>query len=106
MAALPATYHPADDQNDLHWENGVLVIPIAKARINLSELANQAAYTKERIVLTRRGRRIAAIVPIDDINLLEQLEDRADIAAVQEVKANGEYDERISLEDLKRELGL
>ena len=103
MAAIPAPLHPSDDQNDLHWENGVLVISIAKARINLSDLANRAAYTKERIVLTRRGRRIAAIVPVEDVELLEKLEDRADIAAIQESKESGEYDERVSLDELKRE---
>jgi len=106
MSALPAPRHPSDDQNDLHWEDGLLVIPIAKARINLSELANQAAYTKERIILTRRGRRIAAIVPIDDVELLENLEDRADITAVEESRETGEYEQRISLEELKKELGM
>ena len=106
MSALPAPLRPSDDENDLHWENGVLVIPIAKARILLSELANQAAYGKRRILLTRRGRKIAAIVPIEDVETLEELEDRADTAAIEESRETGEYEERISLDDLRKRLGL
>jgi len=106
MTAMPAPLRPSDDENDLHWENGILAIPIAKARALLSELANQAAYSKERILLTRRGRKIAAIVPVDDVDTLEELEDSADIAAIEEAEKAGEDDERISLGELRKKLGL
>src|SRR4030042_569368 len=48
-------------------------------RENLSEAVNRAAFGKERVVLTRRGRKLAGIVPFEDIELLEALEDRRDI---------------------------
>ena len=37
------------------------------ARNNFSDLVNRAAYGKEQVVLTRRGRAVAAIVPIEDL---------------------------------------
>ena len=53
----------------------------------------EASFGKERIVLTRRGRDLAALVPIEDLELLEQLEDRLDLdaarAALQDAAANG-----------------
>ncbi len=42
-----------------------------QVRAQLSEVISRAAFAKERLFLTRRGKRIAAIVPIDDIDLLE-----------------------------------
>jgi prevent-host-death family protein len=41
-----------------------------EARERFSEAVNRAAYGRETIILTRRGKRIAAIVPFD----LAQLE--------------------------------
>jgi prevent-host-death family protein len=37
----------------------------------------------ERIVVERHGRRIAAMVPVEDLDALEALEDREDIAAAR-----------------------
>jgi len=50
-----------------------------KARAEFAEITNRAAYGKERIIVTRKGKDIIAIVPIEDIELLEALEDRMDI---------------------------
>ena len=54
------------------------------ARERLAEVLNRAAYGKERVVLTRRGKRLAAIVPIEDVERLEALEDRRDAAEIRE----------------------
>ena len=50
---------------------------IAEAREHLADLVNRAAYAGERPVLTRRGRPIAAIVPIADLHRLERSVDAA-----------------------------
>ena len=61
------------------------------------------AYTGERIVLERRGKRIAAIVPIDEMEFLERLEDEADIKAARKaLKEKG----GITLEAYKKKHGL
>lgn len=76
------------------------------ARDNLSDLVNRAAFGGERIILTRRGKELAAIVPIEDVRWMEELEDRIDIAdadaALEEAREKG----TISLEEFKAQLGL
>lgn len=81
--------------------------PASKAREHLSELINQAAYSKERVVLTRRGKKLVAIVPIEDLELLEAMEDAEDIKDAKEALAqlsSGE-DSAIPWESVKAELG-
>lgn len=50
-------------------------VTTAEARKNLSDLLNRVAYSRERVVVTRHGREIAAIVPVEDLNLLDRLRD-------------------------------
>lgn len=79
-------------------------ISTAKARNEFAEVINRASFGKERFVLTRRGKELAAIVPVEDLALLEELEDQMDIEAAKAALA--ESDERVSYRDLRRELGL
>lgn len=58
-------------------------ITTAEARREFAEIVNRVAYGKERIAVTRRGKTIVAVVPIEDIALLEELEDRVDIQAAR-----------------------
>lgn len=48
-------------------------ISVAEARSGLAELLNRVAYGKERLVITRHGREVAAIVPMDDYHLAVRL---------------------------------
>ena len=77
-------------------------ISTAKARNNFSDVVNRAGYGKERVILTRRGKPIAAVVPIEDVEFLEELEDRADLEAAREALAEGGA--TIAWEEIKREL--
>jgi prevent-host-death family protein len=79
-------------------------ISTADARKDFAEVINRASFGKERFVLTRRGKKLAAIIPIEDLELLEELEDRMDVDAAKAALA--ESDERVSYQDLRRELGL
>ena len=60
---------------------------ITELRRDLAELLNVAAYGGERIVISRHGKPIAALVSISDCEMLEELDgieneyDRAAIAA-------------------------
>jgi prevent-host-death family protein len=80
----------------------------AEAREKLGLIIQKAAVEKERIILTRRGKELAALVPIEDMRFLEELEDRLDLeearAALAEAQANPE--QPIPWEKLKAELGL
>ena len=53
-------------------------IPASDARADLSTLVNEVAFGKSRTILTRRGKDIAAIVPIEDIELLRRIENEID----------------------------
>ena len=56
----------------------------SEARDHLSEIVNRVAYGGERVVLSRRGKDLAAVVSVEDLARLEALEDASDIAAAQE----------------------
>jgi prevent-host-death family protein len=78
-------------------------VSTVEARDQLSTIINRAAFGKERVVLTRRGKELAAVVPIEDVKLLEDLEDRLDLEAAREaLKEEG----TIPWEKVKAELGL
>lgn len=76
----------------------------SKVRDDFAETINRVAYSGERVVLDRHGKAVAAIVPIDDLTFLEEMEDRLDVEAAK--KALAESDERISYEEVRRQLGL
>jgi len=49
------------------------LINVSIARAEFPEILNRVAYGKERIVVSRRGKPLAAMVPIEDLHLLERL---------------------------------
>ena len=51
-----------------------------EARENFAELVNQAAYGKNRVLLTRRGKALAAVISIQDLENLIQIAEAANIA--------------------------
>lgn len=79
---------------------------ISEARGEFSDLVNRAAYGHERVLLTRHGKAIAALVPAEDLELLEALEDRADLEAVRDALADPANAEPIAWEQVKATLGL
>ncbi len=61
-------------------------INMVEVRDNLAEIVNRAAYGGERVVLKRRAKGVAAVVSMEDLRLLEELEDRADVKAAQKAR--------------------
>ena len=47
-------------------------VGVAEAKAKLSELLRQVAYRGERIILQRRGKPVAALVPIKDLERVER----------------------------------
>ncbi len=78
-------------------------ISTSAARQKFSEILSKAEFAGERTILHRRKKPIAAVVPIEDLKLLERMEDLVDIEdARKALKQKG----RIPLSQIKRELGL
>jgi prevent-host-death family protein len=61
-------------------------VSVAEARGKFSEVIGRAAFGRERIVVERRGKPIAAVVPIEDLQRLEELEDQAALAELLRAK--------------------
>ncbi|MGA2414132.1 MAG: type II toxin-antitoxin system Phd/YefM family antitoxin [Candidatus Sulfotelmatobacter sp.] len=54
------------------------------ARQNFSDILSRAEYRGERVIVHRGKKAVAAVVPIEDVELLESLEDEIDMAAARE----------------------
>lgn len=76
-------------------------VSVSEMKDTLSEVLNRAAFGHERIIIASRGKPKAAVISIDDLELLEELEDGL---AVREARAEYEAGETISLEQLITEL--
>jgi prevent-host-death family protein len=66
---------------------GMTDVGIAEARRDLSAIINRVVYGGERIVLSSRGKPKAAIVSIEDLHRLEEMEKMVDERARTERKA-------------------
>lgn len=69
------------------------------AKEEFSELINRVSHNKERIILTRRGHEIAALVPLDDFLLLEQKQNKNDLEAALDALQEARSQGAITLED-------
>ena len=83
---------------------------VSKAREDFPEIVDRAALGGERTIVSRRGKDLAAVIPIADLRLLERLsrkeQDRLDVkdarAALVEARKKG----TITSSEVKRRLGL
>ena len=60
----------------------MLKMSTVEARENFSEMINQAAYGNERVVLTRRGKPLVAVVSLQELQHLEVSAAAAETAEV------------------------
>jgi prevent-host-death family protein len=79
-------------------------ISTADARKKLSNIMNRVAFGKETFVLTRRGEALAALVSVEDLKLLQEIEERMDVEDAWVARSKSE--ETIAWEELKKELEL
>jgi len=80
-------------------------VNIVDAKEEFSELINRVAHQNERIVLTRRGKDVAALVPLEDLQMLLSIQDKSDLDdAVRSLKETRDLG-TVSLDRLKEEIG-
>jgi prevent-host-death family protein len=73
------------------------------ARQNFSDILSRAEYRGERVIVHRGKKAVAAVVPIEDVELLEKLEDEIDIAAARDALKDPRT---ISWDKIKKDLKL
>jgi PHD/YefM family antitoxin component YafN of YafNO toxin-antitoxin module len=76
----------------------------SQLREELATIINKVAFGRERIVLQRNHKDVAALVSMEDLALLQELEHRADLVEMK--KAMEEPGPNIPWEDAKKELGI
>jgi prevent-host-death family protein len=74
----------------------------AEAREHLSEIINRVAYGDERIVLTRHGKALVAMVPIDDLEALELLQDYRDSKLAEEAWEEYQREGGVPIEEVEK----
>jgi prevent-host-death family protein len=80
---------------------------VVELRQQLAEVMNRAEYQGQRFIIHRRDKDAAAIIPIEDLELLERLvrqeENRIDVAAARLARKDDDY---VPYEDFRAEIGM
>lgn len=82
---------------------------LTEARARLAEVVDEARVAHDPVFLTRRGRKVVAVIDADDLKrLIEASEDLADIRAAQAARAEMAETGEAALpwEQVKADLGL
>lgn len=80
-------------------------ISTIEAKEEFSELINRVSHHGERIVLTRRGKEVAAMVPLEDLLQLQKSQSQSDLEQAVEALKEARSQGTITLDLLKDELG-
>ena len=82
-------------------------LPVSVARSRLDEIVDDARARHEPVFLTRRGRRVAAVIDAEDLERLTQAaEDLEDIKAADTARAEITEHGTIPWDEVKADLGL
>lgn len=83
-------------------------MPVSDARARLADVVDAARVGHDPVYLTRRGRRVAAVIDADDLDrLIAAAEDLADIEAAHAARTElAEGEPAIPWEQVKADLGL
>lgn len=76
------------------------------AREQLAHVLNRVAYAGDRVRIARRGKVVAAVVPIGDLEMIERLENEIDIREAEKSLREAKKKGTIPLDIIREELGL
>jgi prevent-host-death family protein len=79
------------------------VLSVTEARRTFADTINRVIYAGERIIIGKRGNKRVAIVPMEDLALIERLENEMDIEKAKRAFKEGG---RTPLKQVKKRLGL
>jgi antitoxin YefM len=87
---------------------GMDVVPVRDLRNDLAHVIDRVADRREHVVVTRRGRPAAVLVPVDEYDALEEtaeiLSDSATLQAIDRGLREIERGETVTLEQVRREV--
>ena len=89
-----STVHPDD------------TLTAAEARDNFAELLNRVSFRQERILVTRHGKGLVAVISVDDLEQLEALEEMVDAELLRRAREDNENEGTIPWEVVRAECGL
>ena len=81
-------------------------ISLADLRARLGDLVSRVSYKHDRIVITKHGKPVAALISGEDLEFFENLEDRMDNEAADAADAEAKKKGTVPLRLAMRELGL
>ncbi len=76
------------------------------AKEKFTELLNHVSHTKERVILARRGKELAALVSLEDLHFLESTQDKNDLNEAIDTLKESKGGNTVTLENLKEEIGI
>ena len=83
-------------------------VPARELRSDLAHLLDEVADRREHVVVTRRGRPAAVLIPVDEYDALEEtaeiLSDLEAMAAIDEGLAEIDRGETVTLEELRAQI--
>ena len=102
-ARAKSIFQPADPVRTFD-----LTISVDDARRNFAQLLSRVARAKRRVVLTRGGKPLVCVIPMLDVDFIEELEDIADGMAVDEANKEWAKDgyKTVSIEELAKKHGI
>lgn len=83
-------------------------VPVRELRSELAKVIDRVADLREHVMVTRRGRPAAVLIPVDEYEGLEVtaeiLSDSGALAAIEEGLGEVERGETVTLADLRQDL--
>jgi prevent-host-death family protein len=65
----------------------MVAMPLSQAREELGAIVNRVSLRGERVLINRNGKTVAALVSLEDLDLIRRLEDAADVKAALAARA-------------------
>ncbi len=78
----------------------------SEVREQFADIYNKVAFTGERILVERHKKAGVAIVPAEDLALLEWLTDHIDVKDALAALKEAEVEGTVSLEEFRKEIGI
>ena len=82
------------------------IVHAASARERWSDVLNRVFHAGECIIIVRHGREVAAMIPVEDVALLDHLIDQDDIEAARRVIGMGYSQRPRPWSEFKRSWGI